>query len=97
MERGNNFMEKACMMFSKMTEHCLAQSKTMMDTHVQILDSLREHHIARTAAEAELVASGVAEAPDETNTLAEDMVKGILAGMGVKIPGSEPQAGIPEK
>ncbi len=95
MERGNNFMEKACMMFSKMTEHCLNQSKTMMDTHISILDSLREHHIARTAAESELVAAGLAEKSDETDNLAEDMIRGVLSGMGIKVPGSIPQ-GDPE-
>src|SRR6266404_2553504 len=91
MERGNNFMEKACMMFSKMTEHCLNQSKTMMDTHISILDSLREHHIARTAAESELVAAGLAEKSDETDNLAEDMIRGVLSGMGIKVPDSIPQ------
>ncbi len=89
MEKGNDFMAKACLMFSKMTEHCLTQSKTMMDTHVQILDSLREHHIARTEAESELVAAGLHEASDETDDLATDLVKGVLAGMGVKVPGLE--------
>lgn len=93
MEKGNDFMEKACGMFSKMTQHCLDQSKTLMDTHIQILDSLREHHIARTAAEAELTAAGLAEAPDETNDLATDLVKGVLAGMGVRVPGVEGASG----
>jgi hypothetical protein len=92
MEKGNHFMEKACEMFSKMTMHCLDQSKTMINTHVQILDSLREHHIARTAAESELVAAGLAEKPDETNDLAEDLLRGVLAGMGVKVPGAIPDA-----
>ncbi len=96
MEKGNNFMEKACNMFSRMTEHCLAQSKTMMDTHVQILDSLREHHIARTEAESELVAAGLHEKDDETGELATDLVKGVLAGLGVKIPGVEQSTGLPE-
>jgi hypothetical protein len=89
MEKGNGFMEKACVMFSKMTEHCLAQSKTMMDTHIQILDSLREHHIARTEAESELVAAGLAEPPDETNDIAGDLVKGVLQGLGVNVPVTE--------
>jgi hypothetical protein len=89
MEKGNGFMEKACVMFSKMTEHCLAQSKTMMDTHIQILDSLREHHIARTQAESELVAAGLADEPDETNELAGDLVRGVLQGMGIKTPVTE--------
>ena len=89
MEKGNNFMGQACVMFSKMTQHCLDQSKAMMDTHVQILDSLREHHIARTQAESELVAAGLHEASDETDDLATDLVKGVLAGLGVKVPGLE--------
>lgn len=100
MEKGNAFMEKACMMFSKMTEHCLAQSKTMMDTHVQILDSLREHHIARTAAEAELTAAGLTDPPDETNDMAADLIRGVLSGMGVRVPGVEGAtvgAGTPEQ
>jgi hypothetical protein len=97
MEKGNDFMARACMMFSKMTEHCLQQSKTMMDTHVQILDSLREHHIARTQAESELVAAGLAEEPDETSEFATDLVKGVLQGMGVKTPVTEPSEPVSQK
>ncbi len=91
MEKGNEFMAKACVMFSKMTEHCLSQSKSMMDTHIQILDSLREHHIARTEAESELIAAGVGQ-EEEKQDIAGDLVKGILSGMGVPIP-AEPGEG----
>lgn len=84
---GIDSMHRACQLYESMARTMLARMQALEDVHLGMLDAVREHYMARTEAEAEVIRS---EADNDDKGGVKEMLAAMLMQQVTGVPVARP-------